>query len=344
MEREESIERIIEVSGGYRQGEIAEFNTQHVERWADQFQTAHQNIILEETAHMLGRFYISRDLAKEKLRRMLRNMHTAAAANCTIREVNFLRTQGREKSQYAMLLIANEILREEYGFGVNDCDGPSVYVYLDDCVYTGNKFLYDIKGSEQLAEAANDFTIISYHTVIYSAGFFYAQSNINAFLRERGIIKPFRSDWYHSDKFGGEPLDIYWPTYVAGNRMIDGTVNRIHDICDLKHYVKKALFRTNQILSTSLFANPAHRQVVEQAFLEAGARMIYAAANPAPSMRPMGFEVIRSIGLGAPTITWRNIANNVPLVYWYGDPNAQPNTALAVWYPLFPRKITPEGD
>jgi hypothetical protein len=78
---------------------------------------------------------------------------------------------------------------------------------------------------------------------------------------------------------------------------------------------------------------------VEQAFLAVGAKLFCVAQNPAPSVRPMGFEVIGTIGFGTPIVTWRNIANNCPLALWYGDLSYGPGHPLGMWYPLFPRKM-----
>jgi hypothetical protein len=340
MEREESILKIIEVSGGYRQGEIAEFNTQHVERWADQFHTAEQNVILQETAMMLERYYISRTAAKEHLQGMFRTMRSENAGGCSTYDVNFLRTQGEGKSQHDILRIADEILQEDRGLSTTDCGGSNVYFYIDDCLYTGNKTKYDILKSEQLIEAPDGFTLVSYHFSIFNQGFQYAVGAIeSALTRRNSRLKPFRKFWYNNARFGNENLDIFFPDYVAGNAQIDAFINHSNYLCDEKGWSRKQMFRTSTA-SSNLFSTPQNKQIVEQAFLAAGARMFCAAANPAPSMRPMGFEVLATIGFGNPVITWRNIANNCPLALWYGDPAYGPNHPLGIWYPLFPRKIT----
>jgi len=64
--------------------------------------------------------------------------------------------------------------------------------------------------------------------------------------------------------------------------------------------------------------------------------------NPAPSMRPLGFEKLESLGFGSLFITYRNIANNCPLALWYGNPDYSPPHPLGLWYPLFPRRSSEE--
>ena len=56
-------------------------------------------------------------------------------------------------------------------------------------------------------------------------------------------------------------------------------------------------------------------------------------------MRPMGYEYLESLGFGSVFITYRNIANNCPLVLWWGDTTYSPNHPFSSWYPLFPRKV-----
>lgn len=81
----------------------------------------------------------------------------------------------------------------------------------------------------------------------------------------------------------------------------------------------------------TLFSSPAVRDVVEFAFLKAGFQLVrdlYTRQDKL-SRRPLGFEMVPSLGLGSFFITYRNIANNCPLVLWWD---------VGGWYPLFPRK------
>lgn len=340
MEREESIRRIIAVSGGYRQGEIGAFDAEHVGRWADQFQTAHQDIILKETATMLEKYYISKDAAKTQLRILFAAMPREDIANRTVGDVQFLQTQGETKSQHDLLVLANEVLREEYGLSIDRCGGTDTYMYLDDCVYTGNKWRYDIRYSLELDEAQDGFTVVSYHLALFSEGFEYASGHIDSQLaRRNATLKPVRWHWYNNARFGDERLDIFFPDYVPGNGQIDAFIRHAHELCDQRGWGRRTLFRKTPA-STNIFTSAHSKHIVEQAFLAAGARMFCAAANPAASMRPMGFEVLSTIGFGSPVVTWRNIANNCPLALWYGDPAYGTDHPLGVWYPLFPRKIT----
>jgi len=342
LERKDLIGKIVKIAGDYRKGEIVPFDEHHVQKWVAQFPVSvdYQDVILGEVGHMLENFYISRDCAKSNLTRLLKSMKKENFGGCSIADVNFLRTQDLGKSQHEILLIADEILQEAKGISTQNCGGSNVYLYLDDCMYSGNKWRYDIKDSTQLAEAKNGMILVSYHFAIYNGGYNYAKTFVQGCLSKKGgILKPFSTEMYNSERFGNENLDIMWPSYVKGDECVDEYANRVRSFCENKGWGMRPLFRTNQLASPGVFTSPKKRYIVEQAFLAAGAKMFCAAQNPAPSMRPMGFEVIATIGFGTPIVTWRNIPNNAPLALWYGDPAYGPNHPLGMWYPLFPRKM-----
>lgn len=53
----------------------------------------------------------------------------------------------------------------------------------------------------------------------------------------------------------------------------------------------------------------------------------------------MGFDNNKTTGFGSVFITYRNIANNCPLVLWWGDTSMSDSHPFSKWHPLFPRTI-----
>ncbi|HEX8974028.1 MAG TPA: hypothetical protein VF817_00900 [Patescibacteria group bacterium] len=342
MERNDLIGKIVETAGDYRKGEIAKFDAAHVEKWVSQFPLPkeEQTIILHELAHMLGNFYISKQAAEKNTRRILNIMSQERAGGCPVTDVTFLRTQEEGKSQNAILEIADGILKDMHGVTTKECGGSKVFVYLDDCLYSGNKWRYDIRDSIQLPAKCEGMKIISYHFAIYSGGRDYAKPYVEGYVSQRGgQLIMFRHDWYENVRDGENSLDIIWPQYIQGNKFVTSYVSHVANFCANMGWSQRPLFRKKQRMSANVFTSAKNQHIVEQAFLDAGARMFCAANNPALSMRPMGFEVIATLGFGTPIVTWRNIPNNAPLALWYGDPSLGPNHPLGKWYPLFPRKM-----
>lgn len=343
MQKTDLIKKIVEIAGDYRKGEITPFNGKHVERWVNQFEVneSHKIVILGEVAHMLGNYYISRANAKDLISRMFKTMPKESVGGVKISDITFLVTQEEGKSQYAILQLAEELLQENYSTSIKDCGGSKVYLYLDDCVYSGNKYRYDITDSPQLESPIKGSVLVSCHCGIYVNGFSYAKDRLQHHLAKKGVqLKPFREKLLNDNCNSREPLDIMWPKYIKGSKKIDAAISNINGRCAQRGWSSSVGFRSNQIVSSNIFTSPANQMIVEQAFLEVGSKLYCAAQSPAFSMRPMGFKVLTSIGFGTPVVTWRNIPNNAPLALWYGDPSSySSNHPLGMWYPLFPRKI-----
>src|SRR5262249_25439460 len=88
---------------------------------------------------------------------------------------------------------------------------------------------------------------------------------------------------------------------------------------------KTVTTRTNQV-----FSSEQGRQVLEQAFLRAGARIKYdLCPRLSEHQWPLGYDALCSPGFGSLLVTHRNCPNNCPLALWAGSP----------WFPLFPRRI-----
>ena len=66
------LQSIADTIADYRQGEIAPITADHVDKWVSQFDEDEQIIILGEMNHLLGKYYISQQQAKEIISRMLK--------------------------------------------------------------------------------------------------------------------------------------------------------------------------------------------------------------------------------------------------------------------------------
>src|SRR5262249_14948439 len=76
------------------------------------------------------------------------------------------------------------------------------------------------------------------------------------------------------------------------------------------------------------FSSEAGRNRLEQDFLKAGTEIRKMSPDLNDYQRPLGNSVLKTLGFGAMTVTFRNCANNCPLSLWAGDP----------WHSLFQRK------
>ena len=88
------------------------------------------------------------------------------------------------------------------------------------------------------------------------------------------------------------------------------------------------LRKPGRVGPAKLFSSEAGRDLLEQEFLKAGTEIRSKCPDLIEYQRPLGNSVLRTLGFGAMSVTFRNCANNCPLALWAGDP----------WRPLFQRK------
>ncbi len=133
-------------------------------------------------------------------------------------------------------------------------------------------------------------------------------------------------------------LAFLWPERIVDDQAVHSYTTELAAFFTEKGWSANDLFRPATIPGEeTLFSSPQARKVVERAFLKKGIQLATAGRQRAESIRPLGFEKISSLGFGTFFVTYRNIANNCPLVLWWGDPNLPATHPLGKWYPLFPR-------
>ena len=306
---------------------------------------ADQPILLGELNVLLRRFYFSRARVKEALGRFLDELFAGHTLREILPHVAFLRIQRRGESQAAMLALADEVLRERHGASMAECGTaaiPSTYVYLDDAVYTGNRLRYDLTDSRAgdtpawiARSAPPGCRLLIYVLGCHVAGWSYAARYIRREAARRRISWDWRAELLIDNRrVRGGKAHCLWPEPQTGSPHVEAVVRQL--CAEARNSATpRALFRP---LGTppeeTLFSSLRNRGVVERALLRAGARLSLTQARH-PHHRPLGYEVIPSLGFGTMFVTYRNIANNCPLALWWGHSFG--------WRPLFPRTVNADG-
>ena len=338
--RNELLESIATTVADYRQGEIPPITPDHVERWAQQFDDEDQHTILTELNHVLKRYYISRSRAEHFINGLLSKEEifgTDPAKGVT--GTKFLQIQRKGNSQNEIVSLVGEQIRNKYGVDIEDCGGtPDTYLYLDDCLFSGNTARYDIDAWLPNAESSKTLHLAFF--AIYSRGSDYLFKSLQPTLRQKNIrmrrwcMKRFDNTPWETQKY-----ECLWPKAIDGDEQVDHYVNELRRRIEGKPFTPR-VFRPDRVpMSETLFSSPAARDIVERVFLKKGAYIVSLSDNPKAEMRPLGYEYLESLGFGSLFVTYRNIANNCPLVLWWGDPEAEASHPLSKWYPLFPRKV-----
>ena len=324
----------------YRRGEIPAPTSYHVNRWVCQFDVGDRLTILEEMDRILKNYYVSRQTAKEIIRRALTSQKIFGPNPAQIvPRIKFLSIQRKGNSQNELLELADEVTKSEYGIGIKACgSSPLGYVYLDDCLFSGNTVVHDLE--QWLPNAIPDTTLYLIFLGAHTSGLRYLQGKLNSEALNRRLSVDYRQ-WYEFNNFprDTEKFDCFWPREIAGNELVEAYIQRVIERGRQKN-INPRLFRPSGVpIQETIFSSPTARDVVESAFLKAGAYIMSLPRNPKFEMRPLGYEYLESLGFGAIFVTYRNVANNCPLALWWGDPNFSKNHPFSKWYPLFLRKV-----
>ena len=133
-------------------------------------------------------------------------------------------------------------------------------------------------------------------------------------------------------------IEILWPEAFYDDPYVDAYISDLQVPLGKKNATYNLFRRPGVLAQEKLFSTFEARRVVEKAFLKKGIQIVKASKNSAPSIRPLGFMKLISLGFGTFFVTYRNIANNCPLVLWWGDPDFPTTHPFGKWYPLLPRR------
>jgi hypothetical protein len=344
-ERKALLQSIATTIADYRSGEIPSPTPEHVEKWLSQFDDDEQQTILEETNLVLSKSYLKKERAHDLLVARLSNPEIVGPDPVTtLARVRFLDIQRKGNSQKDLLSLAGEVLQSRYGLTVDGCGAaPTSYIYADDCLFSGSTVFYDLE--KWLPNATPDSRLHVIFFARYSRGLNYTRKKL---ARAAAAYRVSVSYW-SSYRFLNEPwvtknFDCLWPSEFSGDHFVDEYVRSLSDQSKDSRYPPRIFRPRGTPAEERMFSSPAARAVVERAFLRAGTRIASYSRQAKVEMRPLGYDKLASLGFGALFVTYRNIANNCPLAFWWGDPDASPTETLGKWYPLFPRKANAPGN
>ncbi len=344
VQRNEKLQSIANKIADYRQGEIAVPTPDHVDRWVKQFRQFnpdYEAVILQEMDHVLEKYYISKERAHEYIKGLLKSKrHFGSDPKTVLKDTLFLNIQRKGSSQKDLLLLAKEILKTEYNLNIKDCGtSPKIYVYLDDCLFTGNTAVHDIR--KWATQAIKGTQLQIFFFVSHKNGWEYLKNENGAYDQLKDITVTYRSikELKDATKLSVK-TECLWPVELVGDTKVDLYINAVKQRCHGKNFSPR-LFRpkSKMIMQETIFTSSRNRETIEQAFLQAGALIASLPRTPKPEIRPLGYEYFESLGFGAFVVTYRNCSNNCPLALWWGDTTMPASHPFSKWYPLFPRRV-----
>lgn len=348
MNRQNLLASIANTIRDYRQGEISPITPDHVDKWVCQFDKEEQLIILYEMSHLLSKYYLTKDKTKQFLSAILNYEKIFGDdPSSTLTKSQFLNIQRKGSSQKDLLNLLESINPNINVCQINinhNINNAINYIYLDDCLLSGNTVFRDMEKFLNINSISNT----NIHLIFlgfYSQGYnYYINQKLIRLTREKNIsVKLWYLFKFENNDRNISEYDCLWSKEVTNDNYVNQFANLVSNNAQQKGWNPR-LFRPDHIPSKeTLFSSPQNRDIVEKAFLKKGAYICSLPQNRHKSMRPMGYEYLESLGFGSIFITYRNIANNCPLVLWWGDPSYSSSHPFSKWYPLFPRKVNEQS-
>lgn len=341
---------IVEIIKNFRQSSIElKINQEHVHKWISQFTFDTQDIILEETLHILKNWYFDKDKIRLFLGEMidfLRSENENATDREPLKDICFLDIQENGKSQSQLLGMLSDEVREKYKCDVKigNPNEEKFYVYLDDGLYTGSRLRKDIKSClKTIPEGAR---IDAFFLIACSSGMDYSKKVLEKECGDKDIefniqrwreIRNNKTIENDGTRFSHEAVhDCLWPS----SKLYEVPIINSY-VEELEHLYRKRIYycfrNADYRYTEGIFKSLKNRDVVEEEFLKKGIE-ITKNIREHKGLYPLGYNLIPSLGFGSFCATDLNISNTCPIVLWWGNIIKQ-GDELDCWYPLLPRRI-----
>lgn len=328
--RDHLLAAIAKTISTYRFGELPVATAEHVERWINQFTPVNQFIMLQEMNHMLGKFFLTKDWFVCYLRQVLRNIGIAGNSPAVYwKNANILCIQIHGDSQKEFLDILRLCLLEEFNISLDECgsDGGD-YIYLDDVIFSGNRIGNDLEAwiREEAPDVASIQVIVA---ASHTYGQFALEKRLQQVITETGKnvrIQYWRYGNIENRSYYKNISELLWPASIPNEQHVENYLaipTRFPFVPRIMNNFKGP------------FSSVEGRNILEQEFLIAGAKIISKSESPKMVMRPLGYSPF-GVGFGSLIVTYRNCPNNCPLAIWWGDPEV--TSGPLNWYPLLPRR------
>lgn len=330
-ERDDLLDSVANTIKTYREGELAQPTSAHVERWVSQFTPANQLPFLREFDHVIKQTFLTKETVSGFFSNLVTNEKLASKDPKAYWErANFLNIQKAGQSQKAVVSLFAEALQQQCGLDLPKCGAAGGdYIYLDDVLFTGGRVATDLQAwiSEKApANAVVHVIVIALHT----SGHYYIASNrlkkVIAASGKKINIHFWRLVELKNQKNQKDMSDVLWPAVVPADAAVQTYIE------EEKAY---PLAMRNVGGALGVFSSEAGRQLLESEFLIAGVKIRSLTQSPKDFIRPLGFGNF-GVGFGSLLVSYRNCPNNCPLALWWGDPEA--TSGALHWYPLLSRK------
>ncbi|TVU89675.1 phosphoribosyltransferase-like protein [Vreelandella titanicae] len=334
MPHMEACSKISEIIQGYRHNEFGVYDISHVERWVAQFNVDEQETVILETLKILKQNYITLDSFTQLVNIVIdSNQIYRGEKDNYWQTVSLLDIQKNGSSQDELNDILVKTISERYS--VRDIVGreSDEFIYLDDFIFSGNRLLADMH--DWIANFAPNGCRVCIITIgWFTYGQWRTKNKLKEIAKEFGKNINFMFASYSNFRlenrlYRKDFSEILWPTESITN--LDGYGDWLRDEAfDPKYRQVNGV--DNKIFSS------LRREKYERIMFKYGLKIMGLSSQNSSVVKPLGYSTFRGFGFGSMVFSFRNCPNNNPLVFWWGDPNANPSHPFSKWYPLLQRK------
>ena len=343
---EQLIQEIFEIIQDYRADEgkqNVKIAVERIKTWVNQFEENDREFILTELKSIFEKHYCTKEDAKTFLKQVIELLATDlgyASVSDFLKNCIFLDLQPNGKSQKKMLSELDALIQENYGLSLVDCGiiAKKHFIYVDDILCTGKTLSDDIQdwckyeyanGETNLDALKKGYANLNFaYIFIHSKNYYKKKAEfghkIDTFLRDNHrmyrLVEVDNSDNFNSKLDLAFPLEEGQPESTINYR--NQIITQVDNYTDGKGYGRsnEEFYRpAGRPQSEKFFTSVENRQRFERIVLQKGIEILNNANANIPNMRALGYSLPsqKNFGFGTLCFTWRNIANNAPLVFWY---------------------------
>jgi len=364
---EQLINDVYEIIKDYRADEEM-MSKERVATWIEQFKVDDRIFVLEEMKNIFLKRYISKERGKGLVKEMIEFLATKFGHDSPktfLLESYFIDHQPEGKSQKVLLAFLDEIIQNEYGITIQDCnpENPKFYIYFDDILCTGDTLVKGLTKNEpeskgwfhQVTENGktnyekfkeNNGKLIFAYFAIHKLNVKKALSRIYYGLGKQNVDITYAWDVQYAiendiDDINSK-LNIIFPKESARDELVISCQNQIEEKIKNKGYHEGETIRyreVNKPQKEEFFSSEENRDRFEKIMLTKSIEIYNSSEHlmNGPRPKPLGYGLYTdlSFGFGTLIFTWRNVPFNVPLVFWYKSQH---------WTSLFERKFVNYGN
>jgi hypothetical protein len=328
MEKEiKSLHKIIK---DYRIDEGYGISEQRITKWINQFPKDDRIFVLTELVHIFKRMYFSKERAKSFLKKIIERLKKDLKYPTygeLLDNSNFLDLQAEGKSQKKLLELLMEVLNDEYNYNISNLGRMSKKhnIYIDDVLCTGNTFFNNIKNWVTEKDKNRLPKLRSKEIELSVFYIFICQKYLNKkkgqfYHRVSNDFSNLVSDLalFRFDKELMKPTNENLTDSITAYQ--ENVVNKANEYAESKEFAPyQADFFRSEIEPEEFYTSVENRKRLELIFLQKGVDILNNSNVTRSNIRPLGYSLpsYKDFGFGALIFTWRNIANNTPLVFWY---------------------------